>query len=183
MKPVKLGLSDWAVMQWSVQTESDLLVETMQCVTVRQEVRVRRAGRHHLRHQPLHHHLPGEPSSHITATIMATCTLSACSGVQHIAFAAVGHLTSTSCPPVSLQRFAALCCLPQVPLVGALFTRVQHFDMIHYGSYLSAASPFWLVAFPQGALSGRCMAFALVIHTICTDRWILNLAARRHCVV
>lgn len=46
----------------------------------------------------------------------------------------------------------------QVPLVGALFTRVQHFDMIHYGSYLSAASPFWLVAFPQGVPSGCCMA-------------------------
>ena len=38
-----------------------------------------------------------------------------------------------------------------VPVVGALFTRVQHFDMIHYGSYLSALAPFWLVAFPQGA--------------------------------
>jgi hypothetical protein len=38
-----------------------------------------------------------------------------------------------------------------VPVVGALFTRVQHFDMIHYGSYLSALAPFWIVAFPQGA--------------------------------
>ena len=32
--------------------------------------------------------------------------------------------------------------------VGALTTRFEHFDMIHYGSYLSALSPFWIVAFP-----------------------------------
>ena len=62
-----------------------------------------------------------------------------------------------------MQAFTIPCVVPQVPLVGALFTRVQHFDMIHYGSYLSAASPFWLVAFPQGALSGRCMTPTRVI--------------------
>ena len=26
----------------------------------------------------------------------------------------------------------------------------EHFDMIHYGSYLSALSPFWLAAFQRG---------------------------------
>ena len=35
-----------------------------------------------------------------------------------------------------------------VPIVGALTTRCAHFDMIHLGSYLSALSPLWIVAFP-----------------------------------
>jgi hypothetical protein len=40
-----------------------------------------------------------------------------------------------------------------VPVVGALTTGFTHFDMIHYGSYVSALSPFWIVAFPtHGAL-------------------------------
>jgi hypothetical protein len=63
-----------------------------------------------------------------------------------------------------------------VPVVGALFTRVQHFDMIHYGSYLSALAPFWIVAFPQGAPrslarhrrarvgSSRCKRVGFVLH-------------------
>lgn len=36
-----------------------------------------------------------------------------------------------------------------VPFVGALTTNFAHFDMIHYGSYISALSPFWIVAFPD----------------------------------
>lgn len=35
-----------------------------------------------------------------------------------------------------------------VPIVGALTTHCAHFDMIHLGSYLSALSPLWIVAFP-----------------------------------
>lgn len=34
-----------------------------------------------------------------------------------------------------------------VPLVSALTTSMNHFDMIHRGSYLTALSPFWMVAF------------------------------------
>ncbi|CAK0785525.1 hypothetical protein CVIRNUC_008735 [Coccomyxa viridis] len=36
-----------------------------------------------------------------------------------------------------------------VPFVGALTTHCTHFDMIHLGSYLSALSPLWIVAFPS----------------------------------
>ena len=39
-----------------------------------------------------------------------------------------------------------------VPIVGALTTRCSHFDMIHLGSYLSALSPLWIVAFPDHGL-------------------------------
>jgi hypothetical protein len=35
--------------------------------------------------------------------------------------------------------------------VGALTTRFAHFDMIHYGGYVSALSPFWMVVFQKGA--------------------------------
>ncbi|KAK9826871.1 hypothetical protein WJX81_002389 [Elliptochloris bilobata] len=58
-----------------------------------------------------------------------------------------------------------------VPVVGALFTRVQHFDMIHYGSYLSALSPFWLVAFPQ---EWAAVAFVVTLslgESVWSPRW------------
>ena len=42
-----------------------------------------------------------------------------------------------------------------VPLVGALTTKRAHFDMIHCGSYLSALSPFWIVAFPGHGARAR----------------------------
>ena len=37
-----------------------------------------------------------------------------------------------------------------VPLVGAAATHYSHFDMIHYGSYVSALSPLWMAAFTTG---------------------------------
>ena len=40
-----------------------------------------------------------------------------------------------------------------VPIVGALTTRCAHFDMIHLGSYISALSPLWIVAFPAHGMS------------------------------
>lgn len=43
-----------------------------------------------------------------------------------------------------------------VPLVGALTTKFAHFDMIHYGSYVSALSPFWIVAFPTHGAPASC---------------------------
>ncbi len=42
-----------------------------------------------------------------------------------------------------------------VPIVGALTTRFAHFDMIHLGSYLSALSPLWIVAFPDHGMPLR----------------------------
>ena len=39
-----------------------------------------------------------------------------------------------------------------VPLVGACTTAYTHFDMIHYGGYVSALSPFWMVV----SEGGRC---------------------------
>lgn len=37
-----------------------------------------------------------------------------------------------------------------VPLVGAAATQYSHFDMIHYGSYVSALSPVWMALFTTG---------------------------------
>ena len=45
-----------------------------------------------------------------------------------------------------------------VPFVGALTTRCTHFDMIHLGSYLSALSPLWIVAFPSHGEPASCGA-------------------------
>jgi len=44
-----------------------------------------------------------------------------------------------------------------VPVVGALTTHANHFDMVHYGGYVSALAPFWMVAFNKGAAHGRYM--------------------------
>ena len=40
---------------------------------------------------------------------------------------------------------AMIICL--VPFVGALTTAYAHFDMIHYGAYLTALSPLMIVLF------------------------------------
>ena len=37
-----------------------------------------------------------------------------------------------------------------VPVVGALTTHYQHFDMIHLGGYVSALSPLWMSIFDTG---------------------------------
>lgn len=37
-----------------------------------------------------------------------------------------------------------------VPIVGALTTHYNHFEMIHLGGYVSALAPFWMVAFTAG---------------------------------
>lgn len=38
-----------------------------------------------------------------------------------------------------------------VPLATALTAHIPHFDMVHYGSYVSASSPFWIhwIQYPQ----------------------------------
>ena len=47
-----------------------------------------------------------------------------------------------------------------VPLVGAAATHYSHFDMIHYGSYVSALSPVWMALFSTGK-------FAVFVLTKC----------------
>lgn len=37
-----------------------------------------------------------------------------------------------------------------VPVTGALLAEVSHFDMIHWGGYLSGLAPFWIVFFRPG---------------------------------
>ena len=42
-----------------------------------------------------------------------------------------------------------------VPLVGAAATQYSHFDMIHYGSYVSALSPLWMATLTTGNVLER----------------------------
>ncbi len=44
-----------------------------------------------------------------------------------------------------------------VPLVGAAATHYSHFDMIHYGSYVSALSPLWMALFTTGDILNQSM--------------------------
>lgn len=55
-----------------------------------------------------------------------------------------------------------------VPIVGALTTHYNHFDMIHLGGYVSALAPFWMVAFTTGVPPG-CLHNALLLWDIVSD--------------
>ena len=37
-----------------------------------------------------------------------------------------------------------------VPVVGALLANFEHFDVIHWGGYISGLAPFWIVFFRPG---------------------------------
>lgn len=41
-----------------------------------------------------------------------------------------------------------------VPLVSLASSQVPHFDMVHYGSYVSASSPFWIYLVPSPSVLG-----------------------------
>ncbi|BDA46855.1 hypothetical protein COCOBI_09-3080 [Coccomyxa sp. Obi] len=59
-----------------------------------------------------------------------------------------------------------------VPFVGALTTKFAHFDMIHYGSYISALSPFWIVAFPTHEWSAVLFVITLSLgESVWSPRW------------
>ena len=56
-----------------------------------------------------------------------------------------------------------------VPLVGAAATHYSHFDMIHYGSYVSALSPVWMALFSTGMILLEANTKACVtLHTACS---------------
>ncbi len=55
-----------------------------------------------------------------------------------------------------------------VPLVGAAATHYSHFDMIHYGSYVSALSPLWMALFTTGDSLNQSM---LLMVLVCGSCW------------
>lgn len=57
-----------------------------------------------------------------------------------------------------------------VPFVGALTTNFAHFDMIHYGSYISALSPFWIVAFPTHGKFFCSIVYRQLVISLQTER-------------
>lgn len=58
-----------------------------------------------------------------------------------------------------------------VPLVSAVTSGQRHFKMIHYGGYLSALSPFWLVAL-QSELGAIMFVVTLSLgEAIWSPRW------------
>ena len=64
-----------------------------------------------------------------------------------------------------------------VPLVGAAATHYSHFDMIHYGSYVSALSPLWMALFTTGnvptPVSPSPVPFQGVLEVKCVTACIL----------
>jgi len=54
-----------------------------------------------------------------------------------------------------------------VPLVGAAATHYSHFDMIHYGSYVSALSPLWMALFTTGDNLDQSMLLMVLVYSIC----------------
>ncbi len=54
-----------------------------------------------------------------------------------------------------------------VPLVGAAATHYSHFDMIHYGSYVSALSPLWMALFTTGDNLNHSMTLVVLVRGSC----------------
>lgn len=54
-----------------------------------------------------------------------------------------------------------------VPLVGAAATHYSHFDMIHYGSYVSALSPLWMALFTTGDNLTQSMILVVLVCGSC----------------
>lgn len=52
-----------------------------------------------------------------------------------------------------------------------LFLGYQHFDMIHLGGYISALSPFWMVAFQAEWASALFVAMLSLGEAIWSPRW------------
>lgn len=58
-----------------------------------------------------------------------------------------------------------------VPLVGALTTALSHFDMIHYGAYLSAMSPLWMVLWEGQWATAAFVATLSLGEAVWSPRW------------
>lgn len=63
-----------------------------------------------------------------------------------------------------------------VPLVGAAATHYSHFDMIHYGSYVSALAPLWMALFTTGDHSTEACVYK---HKRCRICRLLHAALTR----
>ncbi|CAD7699196.1 unnamed protein product [Ostreobium quekettii] len=68
----------------------------------------------------------------------------------------------------SINPFIIICL---VPIVGAVTTHLNHFDMIHYGSYLTALSPFWMVAFQSEWAAALFVLMLSLGEAIWSPRW------------
>ncbi|PSC67761.1 MFS general substrate transporter [Micractinium conductrix] len=58
-----------------------------------------------------------------------------------------------------------------VPVVGAMTTDLPHFDMIHYGGWVSALSPFLIVAFNTEWSTAAFVALLSLGEAIWSPRW------------
>ncbi|KAL4420864.1 hypothetical protein ABPG77_002823 [Micractinium sp. CCAP 211/92] len=58
-----------------------------------------------------------------------------------------------------------------VPIVGAMTTDLPHFDMIHYGGWISALSPFLIVAFNTEWSTAAFVALLSLGEAIWSPRW------------
>lgn len=61
-----------------------------------------------------------------------------------------------------------------VPLVGAAATHYSHFDMIHYGSYVSALSPLWMALFTTGDNLTHPMTLVILVHGSCWQTCVVT---------
>ena len=58
-----------------------------------------------------------------------------------------------------------------VPVVGAVTTRIAHFDMIHYGSWVSSFSPLWIVIWPRLWATAAFVAMLSLGEALWSPRW------------
>ena len=60
------------------------------------------------------------------------------------------------------------------PVISALTTKYQHFDMIKYGGFVTAFSPFFL-AFENSIQMTICMVVTLRYHDVCICMYVYAL--------
>ena len=61
-----------------------------------------------------------------------------------------------------------------VPIVSAMTAHISHFDVIHYGGYVSAISPFWLVAMQSKAGAALFVITLSLGEAFWSPRWYVQ---------
>ena len=64
-----------------------------------------------------------------------------------------------------------------VPIVSLVTSHVPHFDMVHYGSFVSASSPFWIYLVPSPPVVGPVLFVVQLSlgEAVWSPRWCADL--------
>lgn len=129
-------------------------------------------------HQPRSHHSAGAAGWRNADGCGGAATLTSCMqqdlGGLHFVCSALLLSCLAKSKRNEMQSGQLSCCLLQKacddrhPSLPAGF---QHFDVIHWGGYISALSPFWIVAFNSAWSTAAFVAMLSIGEAIWSPRW------------